>query len=74
MIVVSKTLTNVAFIGHGQHGIHQTPIKINHTCNSINTYNRSNAHQRNKTVENWDRVKSCQINKQSKKGKIKNSY
>ena len=62
MLVTTKTLTSVAFMGHDQQFRHQTRIKRNHPCILINACNSINAHQRNKPVENWDRVKFSEVN------------
>ena len=62
------------FVGHSQEVRHQTEIKINHTYKLINVRNIINSHQWNKPIENWDRTKSCQINKRPKKGDITKSY
>ena len=64
-------LPNVTFVGHAQQVIHQTRIKINHTCKVIKACNLINSHQHNKPVENWYRVKNSQINNFLYKGTIK---
>ena len=74
MFVIAKTLINVTFVGQDKPVRHKTQIKRYHTCNLINTCNRISACQRNKSVENWYRLKSCQLNKFPKEGSITKSY
>ena len=47
-------------------------LKVKHKSNSINVCNSINYHQWNKPVEGWYVLKSCQINKRTKKGTMKN--
>ena len=61
-------LTNVTFGGHAWKVKQQTKIKSNQQCILLNTCNSINSHQQNKPVENWDGVKSHQLNKLPKKG------
>ena len=74
MLVISEALININFVGHGQLVRHQTRVKMNNTCNLINTYNSINCNENNKPVENRDRVKSYQLNKHLKKGTTTKSY
>ena len=49
---MDKTLTKATFVVRAQQVIHQTRKKRNHTCILLNTFNRINAHQKNKFIEN----------------------
>ena len=64
---MAEILINVTFVGSSQQVRQQTRIKTNHTCILINVCNSINGFQQNKSVENWDGVKSLRPNKRPKK-------